>query len=58
MPLGFILALMWALHWPLPGEVISIPKLEGYRIVSTINILIISVISEFTLNIDDIKKAV
>ena len=57
LPLGILVALMWALAWPLPGEVISRPKLEGYRIVSTTNVLIIFVISGLTLKTDDIKKA-
>jgi len=58
LPLGLLVALMWALAWPLPGEVVSKPELEGYRIVSTINILTILVISGLTLNTDDIKKAI
>lgn len=58
LPLGFVVALVWALLWPLPGEVISKPKLEGYRILSTINVLIVFLISGLTLKTDDIKKAI
>ena len=58
LPLGFLVALVWALVWPLPGEAISKPEVEGYRVVSTINVVVIFLISGLTLKTDDIKKAV
>lgn len=58
LPLGLLVALVWALTWPLPGVAISNFKLEGYRIISTTSILVISTISGLTLNTDDIKKSI
>ena len=57
MPLGFLVALVWALVWPLPGETISEPEVEGYSVIPTINVVIIFLISGLTLKTDDIKKA-
>ena len=57
MPLGFLVALLWALTWPLLGEAVSKPMVEGYRITPTINAMIIFVISGLTLKTDDIENA-
>lgn len=57
LPLGLLVALLWALIWPLPGVAISKFKLQGYRIISTASVLVISTISGLTLNTDDINKA-
>lgn len=57
LPLGFLLVLVWALAWPAPGKAVGKPKAEGYRVVQTINVVVIFVISGLTLKTDDIKQA-
>lgn len=57
LPLGFALALIIALAWPAPGEVVSKPEVEGFRLVQTLNVVIIFIISGLTLKTDDIKTA-
>ena len=57
LPLGFLVALVWALAWPLPGDVISKPEVERYRVIPTINVVIVFLISGLALKTDDIKKA-
>ena len=57
LPLGFLLVLVWALAWPAPGQAVGKPKVEGYRVVQTINVIVIFIISGLTLKTDDIKEA-
>lgn len=57
LPLGFFLALVVALAWPAPGKAVGEPKVEGYRVVQTINVVVIFIISGLTLKTDDIKEA-
>lgn len=57
LPLGFFLALVVALSWPAPGKAVASPKVEGFRVVQTINVVIIFIISGLTLKTDDIKEA-
>lgn len=57
LPLGFLVALIWALAWPAPGKAVAKPKVEGFRVVQTINVVIIFLISGLTLKTDDIKTA-
>lgn len=57
LPIGFFVVLVWALLWPLPGERASKPEVEGFRVVSTINILVIFIISGLTLKTDDIANS-
>lgn len=57
LPIGFVIILIWALLWPLPGERVSKPQVEDFRVVSTINVLVIFVISGLTLKTDDISHS-
>lgn len=57
LPLGFALALVVALVWPWPGEQVSTPEVEDFRVVQTLNVVIIFIISGLTLKTDDIKTA-
>lgn len=57
LPIGFFVVLVWALLWPLPGKRASKPEVEGFRVVSTINILVIFIISGLTLKTDDIANS-
>eukprot|EP00903_Cladosiphon_okamuranus_P008764 g8396.t1 len=57
LPLGFFVALVIALSWPAPGKAVGTPKVEGFRVVQTINVVIIFIISGLTLKTDDIKEA-
>ena len=57
LPLGFLFVLIWALVWPAPGKAVSKPKVEGYRVIQTINVIVIFIISGLTLKTDDIKEA-
>lgn len=51
------MVLIWALVWPAPGKAMAKPKVEGFRVVQTINVVIIFIISGLTLKTDDIKTA-
>ena len=57
LPLGFFFVLIVALAWPAPGKAVGTPKVEGYRVVQTINVVVIFIISGLTLKTDDIKDA-
>lgn len=57
LPLGFLLALIIALAWPYPGDKVSSWQAGDYRIVQTINVCTIFVISGLTLKTEDIVKA-
>lgn len=57
LPLGFFVVLVWAILWPVPGETFSKPEVEDFRVVSTINVLVIFIISGLTLKTDDITHA-
>lgn len=57
LPLGFFLVLVVALLWPAPGKAVSKPRVEGFRVVQTINVVVIFLISGLTLKTDDIKEA-
>lgn len=57
LPLGFLLVLIIALSWPAPGEAVGKPQVEGFRVIQTINVVIIFLISGLTLKTDDIKEA-
>lgn len=57
LPLGFALALVIALVWPWPGKQVSKPEVEGFRVLQTLNVVIIFIISGLTLKTDDIKTA-
>lgn len=57
LPLGFLLVLIIALVWPLPGIEVSKPEVEDFRVLQTLNVIIIFIISGLTLKTDDIKKA-
>ncbi|CAM9580437.1 unnamed protein product [Hapterophycus canaliculatus] len=57
LPLGFFVALVIALVWPAPGKAFAKPKVEGFRVVQTINVVIIFIISGLKLKTDDIKEA-
>lgn len=57
LPLGFLFVLVWALAWPAPGKAVGKPKVEGYRVIQTINVIVIFIISGLTLKTDDIKEA-
>lgn len=57
LPLGFLVVLVWALAWPAPGKAVAKPKVEDYRLIQTINVVVIFIISGLTLRTDDIKKA-
>lgn len=57
LPLGFFFVLVIALAWPAPGEAVGKPKIEGFRVVQTINVVIIFLISGVKLKTDDIKEA-
>ncbi|CAM9372198.1 unnamed protein product [Ectocarpus sp. 12 AP-2014] len=57
LPLGFFVALVIALAWPAPGKAVAKPKVDDYRIVQTINVIVIFIISGLTLKTDDIKEA-
>ncbi|CAN0218663.1 unnamed protein product [Discosporangium mesarthrocarpum] len=57
LPLGFLVVLIVALLWPYPGVEVSKPRVEGFRLIQTINVIIIFIISGLTLKTDDIKKA-
>ena len=48
---------VWALAWPAPGKAVGKPKVEGYRVIQTINVIVIFIISGLTLKTDDIKEA-
>lgn len=58
LPLGFLIVLIWALAWPAPGEAVAEPTVADYRIVQTINVVVIFIISGLTLKTADIKKAI
>lgn len=57
LPVGFLIVLVWALAWPMPGRTVAKLKVEGYRVIQTINVVVIFIISGLTLKTDDIKKA-
>lgn len=57
LPLGFFVVLVIALAWPAPGKAVAKPKVDDYRVVQTINVIIIFIISGLTLKTDDIKEA-
>lgn len=58
LPLGFLLALILALAWPTPGDEISSWKVGTFRVVQTINVCTIFVISGLTLKTEDIISAI
>ncbi|CAM9235397.1 unnamed protein product [Choristocarpus tenellus] len=58
LPLGFLFVLVFALLWPAPGKALGKEKVDGFRVVQTINVIVIFIISGLTLKTDDIKKAV
>jgi sodium/bile acid cotransporter 7 len=57
LPLGFLLALIVGLSWPLPGEEVASWMIGDYRVVQTLNVITIFVVSGLTLKTDDIKHA-
>ncbi|CAM9474110.1 unnamed protein product [Pylaiella littoralis] len=57
LPLGFLFVLIIALVWPAPGEAVAKPTVEDFRVIQTINVVIIFLISGLTLKTDDIKEA-
>ncbi|GMH34790.1 hypothetical protein BSKO_02651 [Bryopsis sp. KO-2023] len=57
LPLGFLVALVWAMLWPYPGEAISEWKVGDYRLIQTINVCTIFIISGLTLKTTDIMAA-
>ncbi|GMH34803.1 hypothetical protein BSKO_02664 [Bryopsis sp. KO-2023] len=57
LPLGYFVGLIWAMLWPYPGETISEWKVGSYRLIQTINVCTIFVISGMTLKTTDIMAA-
>ncbi|GMH34795.1 hypothetical protein BSKO_02656 [Bryopsis sp. KO-2023] len=57
LPLGFLVALVWAMLWPYPGEAISEWQVGDYRLIQTINVCTIFIISGLTLKTTDIMAA-
>ncbi|GMH41275.1 hypothetical protein BSKO_09185 [Bryopsis sp. KO-2023] len=57
LPLGFFVALVWAMLWPYPGDEISRWKVGNFRLIQTINVCTIFVISGLTLKTADITAA-
>lgn len=57
LPLGFALALVISLAWPAPGKAVSKPEVQEFRVLQTLNVIIIFIISGLTLRTDDIKTA-
>ncbi|CAM9186999.1 unnamed protein product [Chrysoparadoxa australica] len=57
LPLGFLISLIMALAWPTPGDVISSYKVGAFRLIPTINVITIFIVSGLTLKTDEIKNS-
>lgn len=57
LPLGFFVALVVALFWPAPGKAVAKIMIDEFRVIQTINIIVIFIISGLTLKTDDVTDA-
>jgi len=58
LPLGLLLALLLAMAWDTPGIEVSKPTVGDFRVVQTINVCVVFLISGVTLNTAELKNAV
>lgn len=56
LTIGITLALGWSLLWPELGAIVAKPEIGGFRLILTINVLVIYTLSGLTLETDDIAS--
>ncbi|CAG9467676.1 unnamed protein product [Pedinophyceae sp. YPF-701] len=58
LPLGLLLALLIGLTWPFPGKELNQLKSGDYKIISTINVVLIFFLQGLSLRTDEVKQAI
>jgi hypothetical protein len=57
LPLAFLVAFIFAMAWPVPGQAVLAPAVMGVHIVTFVNICTVFFISGLTLRTDELKAA-
>lgn len=57
LPLAFLVAFVFAMAWPLPGQKVLEPAVMGVHVVTFINICTVFFISGLTLRTDELMVA-